>query len=239
MVPEVQILFVIVIIAVVYLFLSWIGQLSRGVGDRMKTEVTSNGQLQSGEELPSIAMPSHWYPLLGGQIPTSGFDSALEEQIISQYGHFLSQDSEGDISVAMFAEPPDKGIKRTVVACYQPNNKIRFIGWIVITRRGPLLDWKLYASEIRAFKTPRFEDSHFAYGSHQHERYNQTENGTGLVTAVWDAAFSNLTTDEVAKQAAWFKSLLASYWTVSCQSALSRDRIELSGEQNQAGWERR
>ena len=103
------------------------------------------------------------------------------------------------------------------------NKKTRFLAWVKASVRGDLVTCEFRCAEFRPLGQASASESHFRYGEHQHEKYKTTEDG--FTSATWvllDAVTGNFTSEDVAKEAEYFKSYLQQAWSSAVLSAQSR-----------------
>ncbi len=171
---------------------------------------------ERGEQLPWLPTPVARYSRKHGRIaaedipdndPTSLLD-LFEELVISAgkpnffYGRIRAGRGVDESSMLV-------GSQATAFT--------RFLGWITLQRNGNSVEWHLMCSEVRLWRTPKEENSHFEFGPQQHGRHNSEDSQLpsivlAILIEMWDRLFSNYTTPANAKKAEWFERFVMEMW---------------------------
>jgi len=164
--------------------------------------------------LPPLPLPAVYYSLaqerLDAQdLPTGGCEELLdcfERRVLetAKQEQFFARLSTADSGCSSMVI----GFHASFLAC--------FVAWIRLEPLGSVVEWHLMCSEVRFWRTPHEEASHFQYGSHQDEHFVKQLKGVGSnddwLYSIWNFMFSNITTPGMAQKAQWFRQFLVSTW---------------------------
>ena len=171
------------------------------------------------QQLPELPLPVVNYSrnnavITSDSIPAGGANALLD----CFERHVIAAKKEG----LFFARlPSDRGRgddETSMLIGYQASLMIRFYGWISLERRGADLEWFLKCSEVRLWRTPTEEASHFEYDRNQDERVKHQADkllGDEWIVGILNFLTLNFTTKTDAKKATWFKEDLEKMWMIA------------------------
>ena len=175
--------------------------------------------------LPIQIAPVVKYDRRHGRTERDAIPVDQADRILDSFERRLFDSEDRRLFFARFRPTPNIDEECTsIMILNQATPLLRFTGWITLVRTGNQIEWHLNCSEIRFWKTPAEEASHFAYDRLQEHRIKyQIDHmiGDRFYEGVWNIVSLNFTTQTNAHRAEWFERYLTEMWLLTLDEAIS------------------